>query len=206
MTQDAAGEALRPRRESRAAAQGEGRQQLAWIAWMRLVVVTTAFITTVLLDFVIRQDRVSLVQTRVLYAILLGAYALSGLNLAALALVRRTSVVAAIQFGGDVIVETALFHALVPALGYDASIAVAMALFFLTTIFACTYLDRIQGAALATGAFLLQVAVHVLPRTETFAALASPLASVEIAPVARNLFILMFTFYGTSSSILFSSH
>lgn len=199
MTPDAAGEALRPRQQSRGtASQGEARKQLAWIAWMRIVVVSTAFITTVLLDVAIRPDHLPMVETRVLYAIFLGAYALSGLNLASLALLRETSLVAAIQFGGDVLVETALFHAIVPALGYDASIAVAMALFFLTTIFACTYLDRIEGAALATGAFLLQVAVHVLPRTDAFAGLASPLASARIEDVARNLFVLMFTFYGTA--------
>ena len=48
--------------------------------------------------------------------------------------------------------ETALFW----VLGSEAAVAFAVALYFLTTLLACTYLDRFQGTLFATGAFLVQ--------------------------------------------------
>jgi two-component system sensor histidine kinase PilS (NtrC family) len=87
-------------------------------------------------------------------------------------------------------------------LGYVSGLAFALALFFLTTILACTWLNRLQGALFAAGAFLLQAAVMVLTRTGVIAVttLAGQRAgsSLTSQDVAVNLFVFMFTFFATS--------
>ena len=194
----------RPQRALVGARKGRGaslpreiRPQLVWFTWLRVVVITTALFTTLMLDFV-KLDRMADINTLPLYVVLAAAYVLSALDLVVQALVRSTSVVATVQFGGDIVVATALLH----VLGYEGAVAFALALFSLTTFLACTYLTRVQGAFFATGAFLLQVVVHLatyfglLPE-ETLTGMRS---SQAIGPqeLVQNLAIFMFTFYATA--------
>lgn len=174
------------------------RQQLVWFAWLRLVVITTALVTTLLLDLVIEPQQMVGVDTTPLYVVLAGAYLLSFLNLAVLSRVGSTAVIAAIQFGGDILVETALLA----VLGTENAIAFAVALYFLTTLLACSYLDRVQGTAFATGAFFLQAFVHLLAQFGFMPAITvngtRPFADPSTWNVVLRLFIFMGTFSVTA--------
>jgi two-component system sensor histidine kinase PilS (NtrC family) len=184
-------------------AQGEIHQQLVWFAGLRLVVVTTFLLTTLLFDFVIRvrladASLIQVVRTGPLYVILAGAYVLGFANLGLASLVRSPVILAAVQFGGDIVLETALLH----VMGYEGPVAAALAFYFLTTFLACSYLTRTQGALFATGAFLLQAAVQV--PTHLGALSYEPLVGADPQPVLGlqqllfNLSAFMFTFYGTA--------
>lgn len=182
--------------------EGYRRHQLLWFTWIRLAVITTALVTTLVFDLVARPERASADAVQGVYVVLLGGYVLAAGSLVALAVTRSDVVLAAVQFAGDLVLETALFFVLVPVLGtHDGAVALVMPLFVLTTALACTYLDRFQGATFATCAFLLQVAAHLLPRTPVLGWLGLPaheLADLSLAQVARNLFVLMFTFHATA--------
>ena len=179
---------------------GYRRRQLLWFTWIRLAVITTALATTLFFDFIVKPEG-SGFEVQGLYAVLLGGYALAAASLVALGLTRSDAVLAAIQFAGDLLLETGLFFVLVPKFGYDGAVAAVLGLFVLTTALACTYLDRIQGAVFATAAFLVQALAHVLPRTallESFHLSPAELANAPLANVVRSLFVIMFTFHATA--------
>jgi two-component system sensor histidine kinase PilS (NtrC family) len=177
----------------------EARRQLVFFAWLRLPIVTAALVSTLLFHLVFRPEAVTGNRIAPLYALMGGAYLLSFLNLAALSFIRSASTLALIQFGGDVLVETAL---LVVLSSEEAAVAFVVALYFLTTLLACSYLDRVQGSAFATGAFLLLSVVHVLGRYELLPATTlrgePPLADLTDWDLFLRLCIYVLTFCGTA--------
>jgi len=191
-----------PRAPARFRREGYRRRQLFWFTWIRIALLTTALVTTLLLlSFASKPESVPMEHVRGLYAVFVLGYALSAVNLAALGLTKSDALVAGTQFVGDMVLVTGLFVALVPSLGYDGAVAVVLPLFALVTAFACTHLDRIRGAAFAMGAFLLQAFVHLAPSWRLVPAHVlglDDLAAAEPRTLTLYLFVLMFTFFGTA--------
>lgn len=182
----------------RSASAQEVLRQLRWLPWLRLVVVSTAFFTTLLLDLVIKTDLIADLNTVPLYALFGGAYVLTALGWCAARWMRSSVAVALVQFGGDIVIETALLQ----VLGYQGGMAFALMLFFLTTFLACTYLNRGQGALFASGAFLLQgivvLATHFGWLEGATVTHQPPLGSFGAQQILVNLFVFMFTFHATA--------
>ena len=177
----------------------EARRQLVFFAWLRLPVVTAALVSLLLFHLVFQPDAITGREVVPLYALLGAAYLASFLNLAALSFLRSPSHLALVQFGGDIVLETAL---LIVLSSEDAAVAFVVAMFFLTTLLACSYLDRVQGSAFATGAFLLLAVVHVLGRYELLPAVTlrggQPFSDLRDWDVFLRLCIYVLTFCGTA--------
>ncbi len=180
---------------------GYRRRQLLWFTWVRLAVVTTALATALVVDLGGKPGAADAGHVRGLYVVLLAGYAIAAASFVTMALTRSDAVLAGVQFAGDLVLETGFFVVLVTPLDYDGAVAVVLPLFVLTTALACSYLDRLQGAIFATGAFLLQVVAHFMVRGGVLAPLglsALPLVDAPLAQVVRSLFIIMFTFHATA--------
>jgi two-component system sensor histidine kinase PilS (NtrC family) len=177
----------------------EARRQLVFFAWLRLPVVTAALVSILLFHLVFQPEAVTGNRVTPLYVLIGCAYLLSILNLASLSFLRSPSHLALVQFGGDVLIETGL---LVVLSSEDAAVAFVVALFFLTTLLACSYLDRVQGSAFATGAFLLLAVMHVLGRYELLPVETlrgdRPFAELQDWDIFLRLCIYVLTFCGTA--------
>lgn len=177
----------------------EARRQLVFFAWLRLPIVTAALVSTLLFHLVFQPDAITGKQVLPLYVLLGAAYVASFVNFASLSFLRSPSQLALVQFGGDIVLETAL---LIVLSSEEAAVAFVVALFFLTTLLACSYLDRVQGSAFATGAFLLLAVVHVAGRYELLPAVTlsgdPPFADLDDWDVFLRLCIYVLTFCGTA--------
>ncbi|MEM7249317.1 MAG: ATP-binding protein [Acidobacteriota bacterium] len=178
------------------AGRGSLRFQLEVHGWLRLVIITTSLITTLLIDRFVRPEVLTVNLATSLYVLQAVALVLAIIGLALARRLPETPPVVVFQFGGDVLIETALL-----ALFGEAAVPFVLALFFLTTLLACSCLNRVQGGIFAVGSIVFILLSHLAGRLEWL----PPLTTRDGLPPFSassiwDLYLRLFLIVGTGSA------